>query len=162
MLVERAKLLSEKLLATSRFTHAERVVALLNNPTDIELAAAYLHDILEDTDLDERMLVNVVGEKVTNIVKELTNPSLKYINGVRDFSRFKNASQEAKKVKMADRIDNIKKRFRWINPKNNQDLLDYAEESRQLLEYTKDADEKLAATLDFYIKDLLDKCLNMA
>jgi (p)ppGpp synthase/HD superfamily hydrolase len=162
MLVERAKLLAEKLLATSRFTHAERVADLLNNPTEIELAAAYLHDILEDTRLDEHQLALIVGKEVTNIVKELTNPPMRYISGVRDFSRFKNASKEAKRVKMADRIDNIKKRFNWINPANNQNLLDYAEESRQLLEFTKDADEKLAVTLSFYIKDLLDKCLNRA
>jgi (p)ppGpp synthase/HD superfamily hydrolase len=162
MLAKRARLLAEKLLSTSRFNHAERVADLLSNPTEIELAAAYLHDILEDTNLDEKLLVDVVGQEITNIVKELTNPPMRYINGIRDFSRFKTASKEAKKVKMADRIDNIKKRFKWINPANNQSLLDYAEESRQLLEYTKDGDEKLAVTLNFYVKDLLDKCLNTA
>ncbi len=162
MLVERAKSIARTLLVNSRADHAERVAKLLNNPTDEELAAAYLHDILEDTRLREEVLRTFIGDKVTDIVKELTNPPDIYNNSVRDFSHYIHASKEAKKIKMADRIDNIRKRL--DRPINGffEYTQDYIEESKLLLGYTQDGDEALAVILKNCIKELSDKCLDNA
>lgn len=164
MLVNRAKSLAASLLTYPRFNHAERVANLLNNPTEVELAAAYLHDIMEDTFIAERVLVKTVGKEVTDIVKELTNnePILYKASKIRDYSYMKNASKEAKKIKLADRIDNIKKKYGWVNRADNSFLLEYLEESHKLLGFIKDGDTELAKSLEFHIEELKAKCLNTA
>lgn len=73
------------------------------------VAAALVHDVLEDTDFPEKKLEKELGNKVLKIVKTVTNDDTlvweekkkKYIETV------KNGSEEAKAVATADKIHNL-------------------------------------------------------
>jgi (p)ppGpp synthase/HD superfamily hydrolase len=153
-LVRQAVTLSRKILTPRRADHAHRVASLLIHPTQEELAAAYLHDILEDTDYKEETLRERFGKKVAAWVVALTN-SFEGYSRVRDFSYLKDACSEVKRIKLADRIDNIKKRVYQENP---PDYSDYVKETEKLLEATQDGDANLAALLKNLTDKLRDKC----
>jgi (p)ppGpp synthase/HD superfamily hydrolase len=76
------------------------------------VAAAYLHDTIEDQPVTYEDLVNEFGADVANIVRELTDeptvkggPSRKERKLV-DLDRLANASAEAQSIKCADMISN--------------------------------------------------------
>ena len=156
-ILENAKRLF-KLLSPSRAAHAQRVAALFINPSENELAAVYLHDILEDTHLKEEDLLSEVGPEVTEMVKKLTNPLHIYSQKIRDFSHLKNAIPEVKRIKLADRIDNIKKRVDAVDEFNCKHLKDYATETERLLAILKDGDERLANILYGLLDKLKKNC----
>lgn len=85
--------------------HPERVVKILQQAgvTDKEvLAAAYLHDVLEDTKAD----ISEFPERVRKLVHELTKPpTLKDKNAY--IAGFAGKSPEAVLIKLADRYDNL-------------------------------------------------------
>lgn len=157
-LVEQARELSKNLLSPYRAEHAHRVAMLLKDATDAELAAAYLHDILEDTNTKEEILLKQFGEEVTLMVKMLTNPFSVYHSRVRDFGHLKGASVGVKKIKLADRIDNIEKRVYGVDIYNCAIYADYAQETENLLEILKDADAVLANILGNLIIKLRNGC----
>ena len=155
-LVRSAVTLSRRILTPPRADHAHRVASLLINPTQEELATAYLHDILEDTNYKEKRLRERFGNKVAAWVIALTN-DMPY-SSVRDFSYFKDACPEVKKIKLADRIDNIKKRVYQDDPLFRPDYSDYVEETEKLLEVIQDGDANLAALLSNLIGKLKVIC----
>lgn len=138
-----------KRLCPPRAAHAERVVKLLGKATKIEKSAAYLHDIIEDMALEEDDLRRFMGDKVTNIVLELTNTSL--AKG-RNFEHLRHASLEAKRIKLADRIDNIKKRM------TSTDVMYYVKETENLLDILKGADKRLEGMLRVLVTELRARC----
>lgn len=90
------------------FVHPQTVVEILNacgtfNKTII--AAAYCHDILEDTKITEKELVSVIGKKALQVVKELTKQKGEskefYLRHLEEYG-----SLDAKIIKIADRIAN--------------------------------------------------------
>lgn len=95
--------------------HPEAVAALLKTVrhTPEMIAAAYLHDVLEDTPCTEAQLRDEFGDEVTDLVKWLTDVS-KPSDGNRearkliDRAHTKAAPPEAKTIKLADLIDNSK------------------------------------------------------
>ena len=78
------------------------------NFSDEVIAAALVHDILEDTDISEQELRDNLGNGVVDLVKMVTNDNFlswedkknKYIETVR------NGSEEAKAISIADKIHN--------------------------------------------------------
>lgn len=96
--------------------HPAEVVQILKNAgvTDPNmLAAAWLHDVVEDTRLDQRDLVQVFGPVVAILVGQLTDVStLSDGNRVRrkelDRRHTELAHPEAKTVKLADLISNTR------------------------------------------------------
>ncbi len=85
--------------------HPERVVKILQKAGVVDkevLAAAYLHDVLEDTPAD----ISEFPERVQKLVRELTKPL-----GTKDknayIAGFSGKSQEAVLIKLADRYDNL-------------------------------------------------------
>lgn len=80
------------------------------------LAAAVLHDVLEDTPITSRTLTNHFGDWVNSLVVELTKD---YASGARDLTRrayverFRTASPEACLIKLVDRADNLRDDFSW-------------------------------------------------
>lgn len=75
------------------------------------LCAAYLHDVLEDTNVSEETLRSIFGDCVCDIVVQLTDTSSisdgnRKIRKSIDRERLKNASSEAQTIKYADLIDN--------------------------------------------------------
>lgn len=75
------------------------------------IAAAWLHDVLEDTDTSHRELLAAFGEKVTRMVFDLTDFAGEGNRAFRkemDRNRLAASSSEAKTIKLADLIDNTR------------------------------------------------------
>jgi hypothetical protein len=143
------------------FTHPRRVairVSALQGATATMIAAAFLHDFLEDADRSGSkgtpgailaLYCDNPGfaKAVVFLVEELTNKS-KIITGLNregrkkmDCERLSKVSSEAKRIKMIDRIDNL------METPAGDFLTKYLEESRMLAEAVGDADHSLKAEL---------------
>lgn len=78
---------------------------------DKVIAAAWAHDLVEDTDVTNDQIEILFGAKVAQLVAEVTNPS-KLIDGNREVRKkldqefLAKASPEGKSIKLADIIDN--------------------------------------------------------
>jgi len=116
--------------------------------TEAMVAAAFLHDVVEDTRFSLADVAVQFGPEVARLVEELTNPS----TGVKaprrereqlDREHLAKVSAEAKLIKLLDRIDNLydmaeaPRRFLRL----------YCEESRLLAEVIGDAAPELKAEL---------------
>jgi guanosine-3',5'-bis(diphosphate) 3'-pyrophosphohydrolase len=93
--------------------HPIKVVQLLYNASETDpelLAAAILHDVLEDTCTTDEEMRNIFGNRVTNIVLEVTDDmTLNYDDRKRSqIKRAPTLSDDAKKIKIADKISNIR------------------------------------------------------
>ncbi len=95
------------------FVHPSSVAKLVNKFTkDKDLvAAAYLHDTLEDTNATEKELRENFGKTITDLVKELTSSD----EGIKRLGKAKflldkmsKMSEGALTVKLCDRLDNVK------------------------------------------------------
>lgn len=98
------------------FYHPRAVAALVQSipdHTDDMVCAAYLHDVLEDTQVPESVLRNIFGNGVADLVVWLTDTS-KPSDGNRaarkaiDRARLAAAPAAAQDVKCCDLIDNTK------------------------------------------------------
>jgi len=144
-IVEKAKDIAKNHLIKTRYEHAKRVVKLLStyySPSEVEIAASYLHDIFEDTYLSEKYIIDEVGQEVCDLVKELTNPT-EYYGDAKSFDHMKNASELAKRIKLCDRTDNILKRIKNIEEYRKK-VPQYINDSMDLLEIIGSSDKKLA------------------
>ncbi len=93
------------------------------------LAAAYLHDVLEDTPTPRSNLKAEFGDTVVNLVEALTNigPSGRRFEEKQKMllEHARSMSPEAKLIKLADRLDNLRdmgcwpawkqERYRWAS-----------------------------------------------
>lgn len=123
------------------------------------ICAAIGHDLLEDTTVTEQEIIDVAGEDVLKLIKELTNPSkgMKAPRRIRkqvDRDHLKTVSNEAKIIKLIDRTVNLGD-FEGCDDVNFVRL--YLKESRDLLEVIKDSHEQLAITLNKTIENLENK-----
>jgi (p)ppGpp synthase/HD superfamily hydrolase len=120
------------------------------NTTEAMAQAAFLHDTLEDTAFTLEGLRSGFGDVVADIVNELTNyfTKEKFPDQNRaqrkhaEFVRLGKVSQEAKIIKMLDRIDNL--RDEGSDPEFAKL---YAKESAALAEVIGNADPDLKAEL---------------
>jgi (p)ppGpp synthase/HD superfamily hydrolase len=95
--------------------HVEAVANLVAEVTDDEemIAAAYLHDTVEDTKVTREMVLLTFGARITSLVDDLTDVS-KPTDGNRkvrkaiDRAHTAMASPDAKTIKLADLIDNTR------------------------------------------------------
>lgn len=93
--------------------HPQRVAAIVekHGGTDEMIAAAWLHDTVEDTDVTPDLITKMFGDNVADIVEGLTDVSLPS-DGNRakrksiDRMHSASASTESQFVKCADIIDN--------------------------------------------------------
>ena len=101
--------------------HICQVANILHRVTDDEemLCAAYLHDTLEDTDTTVADLRHNFGNRVTDLVLELTHEGQKDNHGYY-FPRLK--SKDAITIKFADRLSNLSRMNAW-NPKRQEQYL---------------------------------------
>jgi (p)ppGpp synthase/HD superfamily hydrolase len=98
---------------TPYFSHVARVAFILRDLYEIDdidaLAAAYLHDALEDTDTDYDELAEMFGKTVADYVVALTKNSM-LPKGKRDneyFDRLAAAPEVVQIIKLADAYDNV-------------------------------------------------------
>lgn len=140
--------------------HPNRIAGRVANRMDSSeemVAAAFLHDTLEDCDVNAAQIATVCNFTVARIVSELTNPS----KGSRapraerkqmDREHIAKASQEARVIKLLDRIDNLNEMV-GCDP---QFAVKYAEESRLLLKALRRTDESLEDELAQAIAALVE------
>jgi (p)ppGpp synthase/HD superfamily hydrolase len=98
--------------------HPARVAAsamLIENVTPDEVAAAWLHDVIEDCGYTpERLLAEGMTARTVELVVELTNPSKLHPELPRserkrlDREHLREISFEGRRLKMLDRIDNLR------------------------------------------------------
>lgn len=137
-------------------------VMLLISATPVEIAAAWLHDVLEDSKLTEKDLEDRgMPNSVIKLVMALTNPSKsmpeetpRATRKAVDFEHLAKQSPWVKKIKMIDRIDNLTE-MSW----HDKDFMAiYCQESRGLAEAIGDADEdlkkELISLIDYYENEL--------
>lgn len=92
--------------------HVLHVVSIVKmyGGTEDEIMAAYLHDVIEDTDATHEDIVLLFGEVIADIVSRLTDKK-----GKNRLDRHLNTyfilrrSTQATKVKLADRISNMER-----------------------------------------------------
>jgi (p)ppGpp synthase/HD superfamily hydrolase len=90
-------------------------VSLLDDVTEEEVAAAWLHDVIEDCPLGYAQIIrSQYPNRVVQLVEELTNPSKKRPEIDRksrkalDRAHFVHVGRWAKLIKLIDRIDNLR------------------------------------------------------
>jgi (p)ppGpp synthase/HD superfamily hydrolase len=130
--------------------------------TEEMVAAAWLHDTLEDCGTELEALAQF-GPKVADLVVELTNPSKQYPHLSRsekkrkDREHLASVSDEAKMIKIVDRIDNLKDfhmagQYEFLQAR-------YLPESTALYEVIKGCDLDLANEMK-HILDYLEGVVN--
>jgi (p)ppGpp synthase/HD superfamily hydrolase len=152
--------------------HLERVVgyvkaALHQNPDLLEsgdcwdeiIAAAYTHDLLEDTKYIYNDMVIHLNKTIADLVKDLTNVEKSAGNRAArkkiDNERLDKAHKYVKIIKLADRLDNINDLIvsYFKGDITEQYFVMYMEETEELLKYIK-VDE---CCLYKRLKDLVSK-----
>ena len=117
------------------------------------IAAALLHDVVEDTDVTFNNIDRLFGHQVTNLVWWLTDVS-KPSDGNRairkeiDLKHLAKASPEAQTIKLADIIDNARD-IQVYDPKFS---VVYLKECRNLLNVLREGDETLFNLAEFIIR----------
>lgn len=116
--------------------HCERVAALtaMVCPEPSVVAAAWLHDVLEDTDCPEREIKERCGTQALRLILEVTDISgpsdgNRSARKARDRQHLSFASAEGQTIKLADLIDNTMSIAFW-DPDFSRT---YLEELRELL-----------------------------
>lgn len=117
--------------------------------------AAMLHDVLEDTDVDDDWLSDTFGFVVTKYVKYLTKtPKVEGINRqqrfVSDMTHIKSAPKGIESVKLIDRIDNLQD----VSLFKRSFLKVYYDESRMMLDMFDRAKPELRDELKAVLDDI--------
>ncbi len=101
--------------------HLEQVVAILKTVTNDQniLAAAYLHDVIEDTDTSYQEVEEHFGKRVADLVHEVTHEGHKDEKGYY-FPRLH--SKDAILLKFADRLSNLSRMHCWPEKRQQQYL----------------------------------------
>jgi guanosine-3',5'-bis(diphosphate) 3'-pyrophosphohydrolase len=115
------------------------------------LAAALLHDTIEDTQTTVQELQGEFGEEVALIVLEVTDePSLHYrVRRKLQVSRARSASGPARQVKLADKICNLRDLI--ASPPANwstERVRDYFDWARDVVEELRGANPELESRFD--------------
>lgn len=121
---------------------------------EIVLSSAVLHDTLEDTDTSYQELVDVFGQKIAQIVLELTSDKLEQKRvGKANYLKHKmqNMSEEALTIKIADRLYNMIDVV-CMKPEKIQQFID---QNKEISEWIRAKREDLTDTQS-YLLDALD------
>lgn len=98
-----------------QFEHLQEVADLVwaSGGSDNEIAAAWLHDSIEDTDTVLETVDKIFGKEIADLVYGLTDaedlkdlPTLE--RKTKQSERIKTKSESARKIKIADQISNIR------------------------------------------------------
>lgn len=151
------------------FSHPDTVAKIVHDIKDSEyiahlIAAAYLHDTVEDTDVTVEEIRHIFGELVASLVGELTSDKDKIaISGKEEYliDRMINISSWALVIKLADRLHNLydfkdimagndEKRKKWARKYalQTKNIIDEVEWYRELSETQKKLVDKIRHKLN--------------
>ena len=141
-------------------THPARVagmVCTVLGATEEMVAAAWLHDVIEDCGVTAATLEKEFPHLTVGLVKELTNPSKQYPELSRaerkemDREHVSKCCQQTKIIKLCDRIDNVRESL--DDPETPEDFFKlYLKESRALLEVLRGVNSGLEQELEGLLK----------
>ena len=119
------------------------MVAEVNQDPEV-VAAAWLHDVVEDTPVTLEEVEAAFGPRVAALVADLTDVSLgqegnRAVRKALDLAHIARAAPEAKTIKLADLMDNL----RSILANDRRFARTYLMEMERLLEVLKDGDRRL-------------------
>ena len=133
---------------------AFEILAVCKSIEDIELAlnCAILHDTIEDTDIAYDDIKNEFSKAVANGVLALSkNKSLdKDVQMIDSINRIKKEPKEVWMVKLADRIANL---YQSLSQWPNNEIEDYIEESKLILQELGSSNIELAKRLEEKINE---------
>lgn len=135
---------------TPYWIHPVRVALLLKQtladvPQEL-VAAALLHDVLEDTATTHEVVMRRFGSTVAKLVEELTAPGDSFDSYLKQLH---DASALAQTVKIADRLDNVRELLGCRYPTyGGWTPAEYAAGSRRMREACDRSDGSLLALLD--------------
>jgi (p)ppGpp synthase/HD superfamily hydrolase len=100
-----------KYVGTPYIVHPIEVMTIVHSVTQDEavLAAAVLHDVLEDTPVGQYALLKRFGQRVLDLVIELTEvevPGNRTVRKAAEAARLAGVSPDAQTIKLADLISN--------------------------------------------------------
>lgn len=128
------------------WTHPRDVAVIVSSYTGDEaaVAAALLHDVVEDTPIPHSEILRSFGIMVSNLVREVTDVSRpedgpRAIRKELDRNHLANASPLAKTIKLADMLDNTTS----ICARDPKFARVYLPEKRALLEVLYEGDSRL-------------------
>lgn len=104
------------------FSHIVQVVEILKKITEDKdiLAAAYLHDTIEDTQTTYEEIKENFGHKIADLVMEVTHEGKKDSKGFY-FPRL--SSKEGILIKFADRLSNLSRMESWDEKRQKNYLM---------------------------------------
>ena len=127
-----------------RITAILRAAGFTENENEDLMIAALFHDLIEDTETPLEEIEAQFGTKIASIVMELTKPE----KGNKEvwLKSFESASNEAKIIKMADRLDNLidMTSESWKIKKQKS----YAEQAKIILEKCGSVNDEIALKLN--------------
>lgn len=139
-------------------THPETVAATVkrakpgSHKLDDLVAAAYLHDTIEDTDATYEELLRLFGPNVTALVFELTSDEdeLKRLGKTEYLKRkFAGISSWGLVIKLADRLSNIAD----LDEADVEWATKYAKQTKEVVEYLRD-NRKLTGTQENLVAEI--------
>lgn len=145
------------------FSHPKAVASLVQGVggDDEMIAAAYLHDVVEDTQVELRDILNLFGSRVGMLVEGLTDVSFKS-DGSRaerkgiDRAHTSNQPPSTKTIKLADLIHNSYSIERY----DTKFAKIYMAEKKLLLEVLKEGNSTLHARASKIVDEYYSKELN--
>jgi len=141
--------------------HIQEVVNLMIsvNATSDEICAAWLHDILEYTDISHKKIIELFEKDIYDIILELTDIKRSVKSSLSDRKKAQietslHFSSSAKKIKIADQLSNIRSLQTCIPAsRSHKDLLVYITSAKSIVKNCADASSQLADMFDLeYIK----------
>lgn len=110
--IEKHGLQRRKFTGEMYYFHPIRVAEIIQNFENNEsvIAAAYMHDLIEDTDVKYEDILQLFGTEIANLVFELTNVRKmieKMGKKIYQTEKLNNMSDNAFLIKLADRLDNV-------------------------------------------------------
>lgn len=138
-----------------------RLVAEATQGTDPRaIAAAILHDTLEDTDATREELEEHFGEEIASIVAEVTDDKRLTKDERKQYQvdSAPHASHRAKLVKLADKISNL--RSMQVSPPADWKLerkIEYFEWAARVVEGLRGTNSELEALFDAAYRDGMDQ-----
>lgn len=134
------------------------LVATVTDDVDV-LSAAVLHDVLEDTDFGESLIKSLFGSRVLRLVEDVTDVATGPRSRTRaervatNIDHLRKAHPDAKTIKLADIIDNIK----TVSVLDPSFAKTYLLEKAQLLPHLEDGSPALFELASKLLSRLLDE-----